>query len=241
MDIEVLFTPGELGSASLAGRTAIVIDVLRATSTIATALANGAAAVRAVAGVEAARNVAAGLPGAILGGERGGLPPDGFDCGNSPLEYTKERVGGREVVLCTTNGTYAFTLVADAQASAVGTAALVNAEAAARWVKQIGRPLTILCAGTHGRFSLEDVVGAGCVLAHLPEFADQIRQNDGAHTALALWERYAADPISVFAASKHGRNLADLGFSADLEFCALVNQIAGVPVKDGERLVWSSL
>lgn len=123
MEIEVLLTPGELGDASLAGRTAIVIDVLRATSTIATALGNGAAAVRAVAEVEEARTVAAGLSGAVLGGERGGLPPAGFDCGNSPLEYTPRQVEGREVVLCTTNGTYALTLAARAQAAAIATAA----------------------------------------------------------------------------------------------------------------------
>ena len=107
MEIDVTFTPNELGKTSREGRVVVVIDVVRAATTMCTGLANGAAAFLPVRSVTAARRRAQAIPEGqrLLGGERGGVPPAGFDLGNSPLDYTPERVAGQQIVFTTTNGT----------------------------------------------------------------------------------------------------------------------------------------
>src|SRR3954468_14884459 len=160
MRVDVVLTAGDVVAAQLAGATALVIDVLRASTTIVTALGNGAACVIPVESVEDARVRKAALgPDALLAGERHSDPPEGFDLGNSPLEFTPDRVRGRAIVMTTSNGTRALT--AARAAAAVGVAALVNAGAAAAWALAEGRDVVLVCSGELGAPSLEDETCAG--------------------------------------------------------------------------------
>lgn len=236
MQIDVLFTPADLASAQIEGRTVLVVDVLRATTTIATALAAGTPAVYAVESIEEARRLAARLGDAVLGGERGGVAPEGFDRGNSPLEY-RDGSSGRPVILTTTNGTVALQRALEAGAGHVGAAALVNARAAAEWAMEQGADVAILCAGTHGRFSLDDAVTAGCIVRRARSRArEQAPLGDGARAALELWRRYRENPLEALLASRHGRELERLGFHEDLRYCAAVDALTTVPVLRNGRL-----
>lgn len=145
-----------------------MIDVLRASTTIATALAAGAAGVVPVRDLVAARSLAARLgPDVLTGGERGGRRIDGFDLGNSPGEYTPDRVNGRTIVFTTTNGTAAVEACGSAAEILVG--AIVNRAAVAVACQMLSRlhadaPVHLVCAGTDGMVTLEDILGAGAIL-----------------------------------------------------------------------------
>lgn len=234
----MLFTPADLGAVSLAGRTVIVVDVLRATTTVATALAAGAPAVYPVEGIEEARRLAAELGGAVLGGERGGLPPEGFQRGNSPLEY-QNGSDGQPIVLTTTNGTRAIARAKEGSAGAIAAGALVNAKAVAAWAVGRGSDITVLCAGTHGRFSLDDVVAAGCIVdrASSEAAAGRLTLTDGALGALMLWQRFRENPREGLLLAAHGQRLKRLGFVDDLTYCASVDVLERVPVLQEASMV----
>ncbi|OAT80363.1 2-phosphosulfolactate phosphatase [Desulfotomaculum copahuensis] len=175
MKIDVVFTAGAIAPEELAGRTAVVFDVLRATSTIVTALANGCRAVVPVVDVDEAGRVAERLGqdaadgleshGVLLAGERDGAKLPGFPHGNSPLEFGPEVIAGKTLVLTTTNGTRA--IHGAAPAAAIYAGSLLNARAAAAAALAAGRDVTLVCAGTRERFSLEDTAAAGFVLMEL--------------------------------------------------------------------------
>jgi 2-phosphosulfolactate phosphatase len=229
-----------------AGGIAVVIDVLRASTTIVTALAHGATAVRPVAGVDDARSLAGRLgAAAILGGERGGVRIAGFDLGNSPAEYTAERVAGRTVVITTTNGTAAIATCHAAAEVLVG--AIVNRTAiatAARRLAAAGESghVHLVCAGTDGAVSAEDVLAAGAILDAAAR--DPAAANDTLDAAaLAARDGFrrltAARPGDVpaaleveFRASPGGANLVDLGMAADLGRCARIDALDLVPRLD---------
>jgi 2-phosphosulfolactate phosphatase len=212
-----------------------MIDVVRASATIVTALARGARAVVPVAtpaeALARARDWAGGP--VVLGGERGGAPPPGFECGNSPAEYTAERVAGRTVVFTTTNGTRA--LLALAGAKRVGVAGFVNAAAAVRWLAQGDGAALVVCAGESGRFCLEDAACAGLLVEGLRALRPDAPLGDGARAAAALWAHYGADPRAVLADAAWARVLAARGRGADLPLCAALDAFDVVPVaRDGE-------
>lgn len=232
--IDVAFTPEELDGVSLAGVSAVMIDVVRASTTIVTALANGARAVAPVGSPEEAVARALGWPGggAVLGGERGGAPPPGFDCGNSPAEYTAERVRGRTVVFTTTNGTRA--LLALAGAKRVAVAGFVNAGAVVRWL--LGEPgdALVVCAGELGRFCLEDAACAGLLVERLRARRPGAPLSDAARAAALIYAHYRGDLGGMLADAAWARMLAAQGRGADLPLCAAVDVFDVVPVaRDG--------
>ena len=152
----------------LAGVTAVVLDVVRASTTIVTALAGGARAVVPVAtprGRPSARPRLGRGAGPRRGRARRERRPSGFDCGNSPAEYTPERVAGRTVVFTTTNGTRALLALTGARRVSVG--GFVNAAAVTRWVAREPGDVLLVCAGERGRFCLEDAVCAGLLVSRL--------------------------------------------------------------------------
>jgi len=221
----------------------VVIDVLRASTTIATALAHGAAGVLPVADLAEARALAAGLGrGGLLGGERGGLRIEGFDLGNSPREYIPQRVAGKTIVITTTNGTAALHACRDAREILVG--AIVNrtavADAVRRLATDVGRnDVHLVCAGTDGVVSGEDVLAAGAILdAATCTRADGHVLDDAALAALACFRRVAAAPalreslVAEFRRSPGGSNLVDLGMEADLPVAAAIDSLAVVPRLD---------
>lgn len=195
-----------------------VIDVIRATSTIVTALANGARSLLPVAKVEEAFEWKAANPEAILAGERGGQPLEGFDLGNSPEDFTPERVKGRRVILTTTNGTQA--LAACVGARTVIATCLLNLDAVATRLREIGPPWTIICAGCNGEFGVDDAIVAGA----LAEALDQD------HYLVPLWRSVRRDLTETLLGSEAGRELRKVGLEKDVPFCAKLNQFATVPI-----------
>jgi 2-phosphosulfolactate phosphatase len=225
-DLEICFLPVQwraLDSGKRANAACAVIDVIRATSTIATALARGALGVRPVAGVAEALALKELNPEALLAGERGGRPQPGFDLGNSPREMTAERVGGREMILTTTNGTQALAAVAGARA--VVTASLLNLNAAAARLRELGRPWLILCAGHEGGFGVDDAIVAGALAQAL----------DREHALVSLYHSVRRDLAETLFGSLAGQELVKVGMADDVPFCAELNKFALVPMlgKDG--------
>lgn len=227
MRVDVALTPSALPSAALAGATALVIDVLRASTTMITALAHGCRVLLPVAEVEEARRRALDVPGALLAGERGGDPPAGFDLGNSPLEFTPERVGGRTIVFTTSNGTRA--LLAARPATAVGVAGFVNLTAATEWALRQGRDLVVVCAGELGARSIEDEACAGLLVDRLLGVEPGAVASAAAAAAADAARPYAKDLARLAHDAPHALHLADHGRAADVAACFTLDAFALVP------------
>jgi 2-phosphosulfolactate phosphatase len=230
--IDVALTLEEVRGIALAGVTAVVLDVVRASTTIVVALAGGARAVIPVGTPDEAR--ALGRDGhvgpALIGGERGGAPPPGFDHGNSPSEYSPDRVRGRTVVFTTTNGTRALLALDGASRIAVG--GFVNAAAVARWVVAEPGDVLLVCAGERGRFCLEDAVCAGLLVSRLATADGAL--TDAARAARALWDRYADDLEAMLVDATWAQALVGQGRGADLPLCVALDVHDVVPVlRDG--------
>lgn len=230
MRLDVFFTPKEAVPADLSGRTIIVVDVLRATTTMLAALANGAREILPVASVEEAVRRKDGLgrrDDLLLCGERGSRAIPGFDLGNSPLEFTTEKVRGRTLVMTTTNGTPA--LLAGAAGMTCYVACLRNAATAAEATAKIGADSAILCAGRQGRYAMEDALCAG-ILAHRIRSADgTVRLNDAARTSLLIARRFHKAIDAVLPRTAGGRQLTRAGFADDIRFCAEVDVDSVLP------------
>lgn len=237
MKVDVYFTPGELTGLELADRV-VVLDVLRATSTIVEALANGARAVFPVVTADDAVRIAqnVGRDSVLLCGERKALPIDGFDLGNAPVEFTPDRVENKSLVMTTTNGTRAFMAVAerrgglvDPDGSAVLAASFLNLSAVVERLAGKASPVTVVCAGREGRFALEDAVCAGALVQGLKDAGSGPTLNDGAEAALELAGKHMADLQRMLELTAAGRHLVEVGRGEDLAFCAAVDRTDVVP------------
>lgn len=241
--LRVLATREEIRPERLEGATAVVIDVFLTTTTVVTALDNGARRVIPVRTLDEAREVSAGLDAAsfLRGGEQMARPVEGFDCGPFPEEYPSERVTGKDVIYLSTNGTRA---IADARAaSRVLVASARNAPAVAEHVRDLGADsLYVICAGSLGRLALDDLIGAGCVLAAMD--TEDWKLNDAAWLARDLTDRYDGRIADLFRHSRAGRWFFESGreetfhFVADVGATDLVAEVRSgelVPVDGGER------
>jgi 2-phosphosulfolactate phosphatase len=228
-EVHVHLLPNHFEPDALRGGIAVVIDLLRATTTIVAALAHGARCVLPCGDVETARRAAASLPvgSVLLGGERGGVRIEGFDLDNSPAAYTSERVAGKTIVFTTTNGTAA--LLRSREAARVLVGSLVNRRAVARAIAADDRPVHLVCAGTEGRVTAEDVVAAGAIVAELEVILG--KTTSAGDTALLAKELWTAESttgerlLSILRRSRGGSNLVELGFDRDIEFAARVDAI----------------
>ena len=246
--LEAFFTPPE--PAAVAGRTLIVVDTLRATTAITTLIAGGALAVYPCSSHEAARHVAAALPGSRLCGETNGLAPPGFDFGNSPVEFAALDTEGWTVVLSTTNGTRALALAAQASGTLVG--CLRNRAAVAVAAQAVfGEPVAaqavsgepgagepaIVCGGEEGgtTASVEDAFTAGAVIERLialdrrQEPEPVWRLSSGARLMRRAFLAYEGSAEAAFADSPHAGELRALGFAADLTYAAELDVETCVP------------
>jgi 2-phosphosulfolactate phosphatase len=213
----------------------VAIDVLRATTTAVTALNNGARAVRPVLEPPDAILERERLPGAcLLGGERGGLPIEGFDLGNSPREYGPGVVQGKTIILTTSNGTRL--LHAARTASEVLLGAMVNAKAVARALLKEERPVLLACAGRLGRFSWEDFLCAGQIISslahvavHDPRQRPRMQLTQAAAAAVGLYHQEQDDLVGAIARGPHGRYLADIGLGSDIKICGNIDSLDVVP------------
>lgn len=226
--VRVHLTPERLTPALLADSVAVVIDVLRATTTMIHALAAGCCAVWPIAEVEEARRLADGMPAGrvLLGGERDGVPPAGFDLGNSPGEYTCTRCQGTTLVLTTTNGTRA--LVRAAAAARTLIAAFVNYSAVCEQLAAESRPVDIVCAGYHGDVALEDALLAGALVEFLCE-QGPVAVNDAARLAWDCFENHGRVLEGALEVSAGGTHLRSLGYDEDIRAAARVDLFNVVP------------
>jgi 2-phosphosulfolactate phosphatase len=231
--VSVALLPQLVPPGSLDGRIAVVIDVLRATTTMIAALAAGCDVVVPCMEVEDAIRVAeARKPaGTLLCGERGGKQVPGFDLGNSPLEYTPAACKGVTVVMTTTNGTAALLRAAEAARVLVG--AFVNYSAVCEQLRLDARPVALICAGERGEPSLEDTLFAGAVVDYLCETGD-IALNDSARLAWDAFENHGRILAGALAVGNGGSRLIDLGYAADVAYAAVVDRFALVPELRGD-------
>jgi 2-phosphosulfolactate phosphatase len=233
-EIDVFLLPALVEPAALAGKAVVVIDVLRATTTIVHALAAGAAEVAPFLNIEDAQRLAEQIGNkAVLGGERGGVPIPGFDLGNSPAEYTPDRLSGKTVVFTTTNGTRA--LERCKLAKRVLVAAFVNFSAVCRELSD-GNELAIVCAGTDGHVTREDTLLAGAIVTDLAR-EKRCQLNDQALLAADAWQtavRLMTDrPLGMMLRdSRGGRNLIDTGQENDIDLAAQIDRFDIVPELD---------
>lgn len=218
--VELCDTPLELSSRDKSGHICVVIDILRATTTIQAALEAGAETVLACGELETARKLKSGQPQLILAGERGGIRPEGFDLGNSPLEFNPKVVSGQTVVLTTTNGTRA--LAASLGAKRVVTGCYLNAQAILSQIVSDGGPCYLACAGHEGTPSAEDRLFAGYLASKLARFGFPL----GEKARLAAEEWMANLPLPLedrLFRCPHGKALCQLGFASDVRFAAQWN------------------
>ncbi len=227
-EVQVHLLPCLVPAGALSNALAVVIDVLRATTTIVHALAAGCKAVLPCAEVEEARTLAGGMRvgRVLLGGERGGAPLPGFDLGNSPGEYTSKLCRGNTLVMTTTNGTRALLRAAEAPRTIL--AAFVNYSAVCEQLRQEVRPVHIICAGTEGSVSLEDTLLAGALVDNLCEAAE-VRLNDAARLAWDGFENHGRILLGALEVSQGGAILRRLGYDDDIRAAADVDRFALVP------------
>jgi 2-phosphosulfolactate phosphatase len=223
--IRVAPVPREFAGAE-PGSAVVVIDVFRASTTIAAALAGGARFVLPAADVEQAMKLAEPYAEneVLLGGERECQRIEGFQLGNSPREYTREVVAGKVIIFTTTNGTRALTAAKDAATVIVGS--FVNFSAVADAVAG-HEAVTILCAGNNGRLSLEDFACAGGLVARLAKKESEL--DDAALAARAAYKNLKTGLGRTLVATEHALRLAGLGFGADLDFALKVDSLPVVP------------
>ncbi len=227
-DVCVHLLPDLVPEGRLVGSLAVVVDVLRATTTIVHALAAGCTSVRPCAEVEEARELAGQMRvgRVLLAGERGGLPLAGFDLGNSPREFTATLCRGTTLVLTTTNGTRALLRAAAAERTLV--AAFLNYSAVCEQVRQDQRPVHVICAGTEGEVSLEDTLWAGALVDFLCDESEP-RLNDGARLAWDCFEHHGQVLQGALELGKGGAKLRILGYHEDIRTAAQVDLFHLVP------------
>ncbi|MBI2761081.1 MAG: 2-phosphosulfolactate phosphatase [Chloroflexi bacterium] len=235
MQIDVALLPALLKAPE---RTVcVVVDSLRATSAIATLFARGIEEIAVTASVEEGLALKASrMPDRLLCGESGGLPPEGFDHGNSPSEFASLDLRGRRAIIATSNGTRA--LVAASESPAVFAGSLLNAtavvNAAASEAAARALDVTFVCAGTEmaRAFSLEDTAVCGALVEILvrdhPGPIKDLKLTDGAMAAYRVWRSYSS-PRLVMGEAVHGRLLAKLGLAADLDFCSQIDLYSVAP------------
>ena len=230
-DLDICYLPAQwrrLQPAQLQASVCVVIDVIRATSTIVTALAHGAAGVQPVADASDAFVLKARHPSALLAGERGGKPLPGFDLGNAPSEFTAERVSGQSILLTTTNGTQA--LAACVGSRAVLALGMLNLDSVAIRLRELGPPWIVLCAGFEGGFGADDAMVAGA----LAEALDQD------HPFIALYRSVQKNLADALLGSQAGRELIKAGLEKDVPFCAERSRFPIVPTLDAEGVLRAS-
>ncbi len=237
MRIEVLFTPGAIDELQLRDKNVVVIDVLRASTTIVTALANGAKEIIPVSSVESAVKISGNLFGDVilLGGERNGKLIEGFNLGNSPQEYTEEVVRNKSIIFSTTNGSQAMVRSRYARNLVIG--AFINVSKVVDFIRELSSDFSIICAGKQGAFCIEDAVCAGMIIQKLSDSEEaELSLSDASQASVMLYKSYGKNILSMIKKSEHGQYLAGIGFGDDLKICAGVDTCPALPIFSGNVL-----
>jgi 2-phosphosulfolactate phosphatase len=227
-DVLVYLTPQLVDPFRLKDGVAVVIDVLRATTTIVYALGAGCSSVRPCAEIDEAKALASTLPKrtALLAGERDGKPIPGFDLGNSPREFTARKCKDKTLILTTTNGTHAVLRAINAQRVLI--AGFVNFSAVCEQLQAEACPVHIVCAGYYGEPCLEDTLLAGAFVEFFSEETD-IRPNDSARLAWDCFENHGRILGAALECSNGGEHLKSIGYEDDIKLAAEIDKFAIVP------------
>jgi len=233
MKLNVLFTPESADEQYFAKKTTVVIDVLRASNTIITALANGAKEVIPVGSVDAAVKITKNLFGGstLLGGERNTKKIEGFNLGNSPLEYSGEKVKLKTIILFTTNGSKA--VLRGKFSGILYICGFINIAAVVQQLAHSAEDIEIMCSGNSGSFSMEDVVCAGMIVNELTRIRKDILLSDSAKAAVLLYKPVDHDILKLLKETEHGRILMKNGFEEDILYCSKLNTTEVVPYLSG--------
>ena len=231
--LEVCLTPALLHLYPVEEYVVVIIDIFRATSSICYGIENGAEAIIPVAKVEECIAYQKDHNDYLLAAERNGEVVTGFDFGNSPFSYTKEKVAGKTIVLTTTNGTQALHLSRRSKKIVIGS--FLNLTSLCAWLKSQHENILLVCAGWKNNFNLEDTLFAGAI-------AEQLKRGDFVFddSALAANDLYqlGKDNLNAYLAkTSHGERLKKLGIEADIAFCLQVDITTAIPVLEGEKLV----
>jgi 2-phosphosulfolactate phosphatase len=238
--VDLFFTPYEVAEEKLKPYNVVVVDVLRSATTIATALINGARYVIPAPSIAEATALAAQLDreSVLLCGEREGRLIEGFHIGNSPADYTRERVRARHIIFGSTNGSPA--VVKAASARNVFLCGFVNLNPIIDALASLEDlfPLTVLCAGKLSRYAIEDSVCGGSLILRLQErLGRELTLNDAARTAILTAREFGGDLEAMLRASDHGRYLIEIGMESDLPLCASDSTLNVVPILRDDKLV----
>jgi len=223
--LEVCFTPALIHLHDISNAVVVVIDVLRATSSMCVAFTYGVKSIVPVATIE--ESLAFKEKGFLIGAERNGEMLDGFDLGNSPFSYMDEKVRGRDIALTTTNGTQA--MAAAKGAAQVVAGSFLNLDALCSWLKNQDKSVVLLCSGWKNSFNLEDTLFAGAVVAQLKQHFEMSQLRDAALAAEHLYNLAKNDIDGFLVESSHRKRLHKLQIDKDIEYCLTPNQSPVVP------------
>jgi 2-phosphosulfolactate phosphatase len=232
-ELHVCLTPALIPLFEVEDYIVVVIDIFRATSSICYGIENGAEAIIPVSQVEECLAYQEMHPEYLLAAERNGEVVSGFDFGNSPFSYTKEKVDGKTIVLTTTNGTHALHLSRSAKKIVIGS--FLNLTAVCNWLKQQNENILLVCAGWKNNVNLEDTLFAGAVVHQLQDRG--FRLDDAAIAANDLFQIAKNNIPRYLAKTSHSERLKQLGIEDDIAFCLHVDLTTAIPVLDRERLV----
>ncbi len=232
MLVDVILAPQLAGNKQFYGQIIVVLDILRATSTIVTALGNRALQVIPVVepGEAFERQKKTGPDSCLIGGERRGYKVEGFDLGNSPGEYSEPRIAGKVIILCTSNGTKAINWAKEAHEVIIGS--FLNIAVIVEYLKSNrNHDITVICSGREGDLSLEDLAGAGMIVASLSEHM----LTDRAKISRYTYDKAVNMGITAFVEqTEHGQYLTKIGMEADIGFCTALNKFPLLPkFRDG--------
>ncbi|GAB3828748.1 2-phosphosulfolactate phosphatase [Pontibacter rugosus] len=229
--IDVCFSPELLHLYSLEGKAVVAVDILRATSTMVTAFAEGAANIFPVMELEECLSFA--QRGCLTAAERNGIKAEGFDLGNSPFSYMDGAVKGRDIAITTTNGTRAIRLSEKADEIVIG--AFLNLQTVADHLITLGLDVLVVCAGWKGQFNLEDTLFAGALVERLQKHFSY--EYDSSLAALHLYQNSKANLVDYLRQSSHVRRLERLEIFKDIEFCLRHDAYNVLPVWRQDRLI----
>lgn len=230
MKVDIIISAGDIKRDKIIGKTAVVIDMLRATSVITTAVKNGCREVIPVLTIENALEISNNKINYILGGERKAVKIDGFDCSNSPLEYNEELVKDKTIVLTTTNGTRAIKGSEGAKDILIG--AMINGEAVAKKIVELDNDVILVNAGTYDQFSIDDFICSGYIIDCLKKHVS-VELSDISTTAHYIYKNNV-DIFSFIKYASHYKRIESLGLIDDLKYCCQKSIIDIVPqYKDG--------
>jgi 2-phosphosulfolactate phosphatase len=232
-NLDVCLTPALIPLYNVEEYIVVVIDIFRATSSICYGIENGAEAIIPVSEVEECAAYREKGFDHLLAAERNGEVVAGFDFGNSPFSYTKEKVSGKTVVLTTTNGTHALHLSRKAKKIVIGS--FLNLTSLCNWLKMQNESILLVCAGWKNNFNLEDTLFAGAVVEQLKESGYTL--DDPAMAANDLFQIGKNDISQYLSKTSHGERLKKLGIEKDIAFCLQIDVTIAIPILDGEKLV----